>query len=309
MTTTREPPATEPYDPAADQVTPPPAPAPALSDLSVTEFLTLSRAGFLPRGLVIGVAVCDGGVEAPAMELVRERVQSGNAMRAARRLAVARLRAQAQALGAEGVVGVRLSVEHHRWRNGHTVARLVAVGTAIVFDAAHAPPELRGAPSLHLADGPFTSNLSGQEFVTLLQAGYRPIAIALGNCIYELLRLPAASLAQIGNAEIVDFSMALMGARETAMQRLEEDLEAEHRGADAAEGVVGVRVEERIERAGGEGEPDSEGEPMLRMVLNGMQFNLVEYTAVGTAIASLHPSDPRRAPAATTPAVVVPLDR
>src|SRR5262249_43382338 len=75
MTTTREPPDTEPYEPAADQVTPPPAPAAALSDLSVTEFLTLSRAGFLPRGLVIGVAVCDGGVEALATEMIRECVQ------------------------------------------------------------------------------------------------------------------------------------------------------------------------------------------------------------------------------------------
>jgi uncharacterized protein YbjQ (UPF0145 family) len=291
--TTRQPPASEPHDPAADQVTPPPEAAPALSDLSVTEFLTLSRAGFLPRGLVIGVAVCDGGLEPPAMELVRERVQSGNAMRAARRLAVARLRAQAQALGAEGVVGVRLSVEHHRWRNGHPVARLVAVGTAIAFDAAHAPADLRGAPSLHLAGGPFTSNLSGQELVTLLRAGYRPVSLALGNCIYQLLRIPAASLAQIGNAELIDYSMALMGAREAAMQRLEEDLEAEHQGPDAAEGVVGVKVEERVEREEDERLP----------------FNVVEYTAVGTAVARLHARDPRRAAAPPTPVVVVPLDR
>ena len=32
-------------------------PVPALSDLSVTEFLTLSRIGFLPHGMVIGCAV------------------------------------------------------------------------------------------------------------------------------------------------------------------------------------------------------------------------------------------------------------
>ena len=38
--------------------TPPP---PALSDLSVTEFLTLSRVGFLPRGLVIGSCVFEAG--------------------------------------------------------------------------------------------------------------------------------------------------------------------------------------------------------------------------------------------------------
>ena len=33
----------------------------ALSDLSVTEFLTLSRVGFLPHGLVVGSAICDAG--------------------------------------------------------------------------------------------------------------------------------------------------------------------------------------------------------------------------------------------------------
>src|SRR2546428_2877268 len=100
-------------------------------------------------------------------------------------------------------------------------------------------------------------------------------------------------LAQVGNAEVLDYSMALMGAREAAMERLQEDLEAEHQGPDAAEGVVGVQVEERVERS----------------VSNPMPFNLVEYTAVGTAIAPLHPRDPSRAPAATTPTVVVPLDR
>lgn len=92
------------------------------------------------------------------------------------------------------------------------------------------------------------------------------------------------------------------------MQRLEEDLEAEHQGADAAEGVVGVQVEERIERSGGVSESGVEEEQMLRLVMNGMQFNLAEYTAVGTAIASLQPHDQRRAPAATTPVVVVPLE-
>ena len=30
------------------------ATAPALSDLSITEFVTLNRLGFVPRGLVVG---------------------------------------------------------------------------------------------------------------------------------------------------------------------------------------------------------------------------------------------------------------
>ena len=35
--------------------------APALSELGVTEFLTLQRAGFLPRGLVVGSCVFAAG--------------------------------------------------------------------------------------------------------------------------------------------------------------------------------------------------------------------------------------------------------
>ena len=35
---------------------------------------------------------------------------------------------------------------------------------------------------------------------------------------------------------------------------------------------------------------------------------LVEFTAVGTAIALLHPDDPRRAPTHPRPELVVPLD-
>ena len=35
--------------------------APALSELGVTEFLTLQRAGYLPRGLVVGTCVFSAG--------------------------------------------------------------------------------------------------------------------------------------------------------------------------------------------------------------------------------------------------------
>src|SRR4051812_897868 len=102
--------------------------APCLSDLSVTEFLTLSRLGFLPRGLVIGACVYDAGLQGKASGFTCEIPQIGLAMRAARRLAVQRMRQQASDLRAEGVVGVRLTVEHHRWRGGHVVARFVAIG-------------------------------------------------------------------------------------------------------------------------------------------------------------------------------------
>ena len=119
-------------------------PVPALSDLSVTEFLTLSRMGFLPHALVVGASVYEadtrgsagrvdligalfGGKPLVQMPPTGEVVALSEAVRSARALAIERMRAQAAQAGAEGVVGVRLHVEHHLWRGGHQVAKFVAI--------------------------------------------------------------------------------------------------------------------------------------------------------------------------------------
>ena len=273
-------------------------PALALSDLSVTEFLTLSRIGFLPHGLVVGSAIYDAGWSNLSGQ-TREVASLSNAMRAARNIAVKRMRDQAAKLQAEGVVGVRLLVEHHRWRGGHQVVKLIALGTAVAFDHAHAPADLRGAPTLHMADGrPFTSALSGQDFVTLLRAGYRPVSICVGSCVYELNGYGVWPYAQAGrNDEIAEYTQALFDAREVAMERMTKDLFAEfglpgaHAAAghpDAPVGVVGMKVSEQA-HAG--------------------VANVIEYTAIGTAVAHVKEGDPRKAAAMPAPSIVVPLDR
>jgi len=270
----------------------------ALSDLSVTEFLTLSRMGFLPHGLVVGAAVFDAGWTNLSGR-TQEVSALSHAMRRARAAAVQRMREQAQRLQAEGVVGVRLLVEHHKWRGGHQVAKIIALGTAIAYDTAHAPQNMKGAPSLHLADGrPFTSGLSGQDFVTLLRAGYRPVSLAVGCCVYELNGYGVWPYAQAGrNDEIAEYTQALFDAREVAMERMTQDLFAEfglagvHAAAghpDAPVGVVGMKVSEAAHA--------------------GMR-NVIEYTAVGTAVAHVRDGDPRKADRPPAPAIVVPLDR
>jgi uncharacterized protein YbjQ (UPF0145 family) len=280
----------------------PKRPSPALSDLSVTEFLTLARAGFLPQGLVIGASVYDAGMTSVMgqgyntaympPQFTMEIPAVGNAMRAARRLAIQRMQEQASQLGAEGVVGVRLQVEHHVWHGGHTVARFVALGTAISFDPAHAPKDWADAPSLHLRRRPFTSDLSGQDFVTLMLAGYRPVSVALGNCVYQVstLQLGRTALWRLGNQEIADYTQAFMNARETAMQNLSKDLFDEFPNTadpDRPIGVVGMSVDELIHKG---------------------KDNLVEYSAVGTAVARLADNDPRRAKQLPAPTVVMPVD-
>ena len=143
-------------------------PVPGLSELSVTEFLTLARIGFLPHGLVVGACVFDAGTQYDWVVATGEVTALSNALRQARAQALRRMRTQANDLGAEGVVDVRLKVEHDVWKGARQIAKFVAIGTAVGFDAAHAPTELQGAPSLRLADGaPFVSDLTASDFAAL----------------------------------------------------------------------------------------------------------------------------------------------
>lgn len=267
-------------------------PRPALSELSVTEFLTLSRAGYFPHGLVVGSCIFEAGNQYDWAVATQEVTTLSHALRSARALSIRRMREQARALGAEGVVDVRIEVEHDVWRGARQVAKFVAIGTAIGFDAQYAKPETRSAPSLHLADGsPFTSDLTAPDFVTLLRAGYRPIALTMGACVYGLdPRHLRAYRTQ--DAEVSEYTQAFFDARETAMERLQQDLFRDHpQGtADAPAGIVGVSVSEAV-YGGGRNAP------------------IIEFTALGTAVAELAPTDPRRGPLHARPQLVVPLDR
>lgn len=266
----------------------------ALSELSVTEFLTLARAGFLPCGLVVGSSVYHATTPYDWKVATAEIKGLSHAMRTVRQLAIKRMRKQAATLGADGVVDVRIDIEHHLWRGQRQVARCLAVGTAVSFDRALAPEALRHAPSLRLSSGePFDSDLSGGDFVTLLSAGYRPVTVAMGCCVYGLDPRDLRRY-QSGAAEVASYTRAFFAARELAMERLQEDLfrEFPRRLPDAPTGIVGMSVHE--DTYGGQG---ASGPP------------IVEFTALGTAVAPLAPDDPRRATGMPTPEVAVSLDR
>ena len=266
----------------------------ALSELGVTEFLTLARVGFLPRGLVIGSCVFSAGTQYDWTVRTAEIQTLSRAMQDARAIAVADMRRQAIDLKAEGVVDVRIEIEHHLWRGARQVAKCIAVGTAVDFDRNHAPPALRDAPSLRLWDGhPFESDLSGADFVTLLAAGYRPVTVAMGNCVYGIDPRVLRSYRD-RDTEIEPVTQAFFDARELAMERLQEDLFRRFPKGhnDCPVGIVGMTVEESV--YGGSG---ASGPP------------IVEFRALGTAIAPLSAKDPRRSPTPPRPKLVVPLDR
>src|SRR5581483_6681199 len=78
------------------------------SDLSVNEFLLVKEAGFDPVGMVMGTSIYQ--VVPPKSAQAGELVETTKALYHARELAMDRMEEECDALGADGVIGVRLTV-------------------------------------------------------------------------------------------------------------------------------------------------------------------------------------------------------
>jgi uncharacterized protein YbjQ (UPF0145 family) len=172
------------------------------------------------------------------------------AMYHARELAMTRMEEEADQLGADGVVGVRLDIGRYEW--GAELAEFIAIGTAVK----HGGGELHRAPN----GRPFTSDLSGQDFATLLRAGYRPVGLSMGNCVYHVAHQGLrASWKQVGrNLEMPNYTQALYEARELAMERMQNEADELKAG-----GIVGVQLVERS---------------------HGWGSHVIEFFAIGTAV-------------------------
>src|SRR6059058_5215347 len=83
------------------------------SDLSVNEFLLVKQAGFDPVGLVLGSSIYHIGFQMGRWSKNQELDTLTQAMYQARELAMSRMEAEADALGADGIIGVRLEVNRH----------------------------------------------------------------------------------------------------------------------------------------------------------------------------------------------------
>ena len=186
-------------------------------------------------------------------------------MYSARHLAMTRMEEEADQLGADGIVGVRLEIGRYEW--GPNMAEFIAIGTAVK----HREGVLHRAPN----GRPFQSDLSGQEFWTLLRTGHRPVGMVMGNCVYHVGRRgPLRDVAQSGrNVELPNYTQSLYDARELAMQRMQTEAQELE-----AEGIVGVSLSERS---------------------HGWGSHVIEFFAIGTAIVpseergEIEPPDPR----------------
>src|ERR1700742_5355975 len=112
---------------------------------------------------------------------------------------MSRMQAEADHLGADGIVGVELRMQMYAW--GQEVLEFVATGTAVKAiggSGAHKAPNGRA----------FTSDLSAQDFFRLLAAGAVPVAFVLGTCVYHVAHQGVMqSLRQVGqNQEMLQFT-------------------------------------------------------------------------------------------------------
>ena len=242
------------------------------SDLSVNEFLLVREAGFRPLGLVLGSSIYHVGLQVGRWSANQELTTLSQAMYHARELAMTRMESEAEDLGADGIVGVRLEIEFKEF--GHNLAEFIAIGTAVIADE----PPPTGGTWRNNKGIPFTSDLSGQDFWTLIQSGYAPLGMVMGSCVYHVAHRSAMrTLSTFGvNTEVETFTQALYDARELAMARMQAEGEALE-----ADGIVGVQLNNLAHIWGG---------------------HTTEFFAIGTAVRPLR--DDHRI---TTPTMVLPL--
>ena len=187
------------------------------SDLSTNEFLLTRKEGYIALSQVMGSSIYQVGWQFSRNytwnTVASELTTVSNAHQHAAQLALGRLEQEATLLKAHGVIGVRLTTRSYEW--GQNLLEYTAIGTAIRLP--NTPPPQH----------PFLSDLSGQEFWTLLQAGYYPAGVVMGYSSYYV-SLGSNMTQQLRgwfgsggyNQEIVPFSQALYTARDLGMYRL-----------------------------------------------------------------------------------------
>ncbi len=185
----------------------------------------------------------------------------------AAQLALGRLEQEAALLKAHGVIGVRFTPRSYTW--GPNLLEYTAIGTAIRL------------PNTPLGARPFLSDLSGQEFWTLLQAGYYPAGIVTGYCSYYVA-LGSNMTRQLqgwwgfggNNQEVIPFSQAIYTSRHLAMTRA-----ASMAKDQRALGIVGMHIDNNRQII--EYETESGGVHVKYLDL------FVHFSAVGTAIIAI----------------------
>jgi uncharacterized protein YbjQ (UPF0145 family) len=193
------------------------------SNLSAQEALLLARTQYQPVGLVVGSSFYHVRDLNKSWVFNEEHRPLSQAYTSAQDLALRRMEEEATGLGAHGVIGVRFAITRRDWAE-HAI-EVTIMGTAV--RGPHSAP-----------DRPFTSDLSGQEFWQLHEAGYQPRGLVFGACVW-LVETRESS--QLQNQERYELRTAVNACRGRAMDRLKSmanDRQARY--------VVGVCFDRRV---------------------------------------------------------------
>jgi uncharacterized protein YbjQ (UPF0145 family) len=219
------------------------------SDLSVNEFALGRTIGLRPLAQVMGSSIYHVGWQQnpgawagwQSAGVSQELTMLSDAWNTARQRAFGRLEQEAQLLGAHAVVGVKLTTGRHDWAAG--AIEYVAVGTAVRIDDAGPAAE------------PVLTDLSGQEYFQLREAGYRPLGVVGATSVLYVVsgwqqRQAQGMFSSWANQELRDFTQGVYDAREKAMGYVTAQA-----GALDADGIIGVRIVEhassrRVNRGG-----------------------------------------------------------
>ncbi|HEV3311029.1 MAG TPA: heavy metal-binding domain-containing protein [Chloroflexota bacterium] len=251
------------------------------SDLSVSEFLLTRHEGLKPITQVMGSCFYHVGYSGLLMRGMwtgsSEMHMITQAYDNARDLALGRLREEAEMVGASAVIGVRLKKAEYEW--GSDTIEYTAVGTAVHVEGA--------APAEQVA----LTTLTGEDYWKLLQAGYGPVGVAGGNCVYYQVGWDTTNINYFwsggwANREIGDLTQGIRAARYIAQQGMHNSA-----GRVGADGVVGVTIERHQREHEVEMQDDTRRTDMI-----------FTFLTMGTAVARLKIARPQ-----STPKLVVPL--
>jgi uncharacterized protein YbjQ (UPF0145 family) len=185
--------------------------------------------------------------------------------------AIERMLTEARGMGADGVIGVRLSADHL----GEDGREFVALGTAVRSPGRVHPPQ------------PFVTDLAGADVAKLLRAGWVPVAVVIGISVavrHIDSRTAAQMTSQAGNTEVAGYTQLVQRVRADARGQF-----AERAARSGADGALVSTVDLRTW--------DQEG--------GGCRDHVAESLVIGTAIARFGPA---RA-SAGRPLSVLPLRR
>jgi uncharacterized protein YbjQ (UPF0145 family) len=205
--------------------------------------------GGLPgRGIGGGIGGGFGGGGYAGVTVV-EATGLRDSLYEARTRAMERMRQEAERVGGDGVVAVRLSVGP--FDNAGTL-EFRAIGTAVRADGPIRPRS------------PFLSDLTGQEFALLLSAGWVPAALVLGIAVmvrhddWATRRQTSAWT----NQEVGGYTELVGATRDAARARLRDDC-ARHGGTTVVVREMSLRIGEQACNSGQQEGRDHIAEAMV----------------------------------------------